>query len=42
MLQHKCRDYFIGAEQVEMNAMYRKGVWKKGPIRAGRKLLRPK
>jgi hypothetical protein len=42
MLLHPYRDYFIGAEQREMNAMHRKKVWKFGPRIPNRKILRPK
>ena len=42
MLLHPYRDYFIGAEQREMNAMHRKKVWKVGQKFPNRKLLRPK
>jgi hypothetical protein len=42
MLRQIYRDYWIGDEQFEMNAMHRKKVWKKGPVIPGRKLLLPK
>ena len=42
MLLHPYREYFMGAEQRELNAMHRQGVWKVGDRVPGRKLLRPK
>jgi hypothetical protein len=42
MLESPFKKYFIEAEEVEMKAMQDKGVWKKGPMESGRKLLRPK
>jgi len=42
MLEHPYSNYFIGAEQAELNAMKRKNVWQKGSKPQSRKLLRPK
>ncbi|TPX38632.1 hypothetical protein CcCBS67573_g10707, partial [Chytriomyces confervae] len=42
MLLHPYSEYFLAAEKVELNAMNRKKVWRKGKHVKGRKLLRPK
>jgi hypothetical protein len=42
MLRHRFREYFIGAEEVELNAMDEKEAWRLRHRMNGRKLLRPK